>query len=171
MAWWNKPEGTLTPSVSMDRLASWFITNSFAYELGGSGRVIRAGFDGVFYSFTVVSDRIMSVHGSYLTSLPTDFATVEEVRAVAHRVADSRVMPAVYLVVDEQGLGLHANATVSTGGGLNDEQLDSVIDFTIGGIDGAVCEILTELGQPTPDQAQGSRDQEEPAAQGGESEE
>lgn len=153
MAWWNKPAGSLTPSVSVDRVAAWFTSHSYTYELDRDEGAVYSGFDGVSYMFKVASDPLFVIHGRYLTTLPTDEQTVERVRAVARRVADSRIMPAVYLVIDEHGLGLHAEATSSTGAGLNDEQFAGVMDFLIGGVDGAITEILAELDLPSPAQA------------------
>lgn len=152
MAWWNKPAGTLTPSVSVDRVAAWFTSHSYTFDLDREESAVYSGFDGVSYMFKVAGDQVFVIHGRYLTALPTDEETVERVRSVARRVSDARIMPAVYLVIDEHGLGLHAETTSSIGAGLNDEQLAGVMDFLIGGIDGVMCEILEELGQPSPSQ-------------------
>lgn len=152
MAWWNKPAGTLTPSVGVDRIAAWFTSYSYTFDLVREDNAVFSGFNGVSYMFKVVNDRILVVNGRYMTALPTDESTVDRARSVARRVADSRVMPAIYLIVDEHGLALYAEAASSIGAGLNDEQLGGVMDFIIGGIETAVREVLEELGQPSPSQ-------------------
>lgn len=146
MAWWNQPEGSVTPTVTLRRLAAWLAARGHRYDLDLSEGVVRFSAAGFDYVLMVVDRRILAVRAHYqlAADLP-DSAELSRVRAVAQEVSSGRLIPAFYTEVDDAGLGLCAEVLTNIGAGLDDAQLAGTLDFILDGVDQALREVLDLL--------------------------
>ena len=146
MAWWNQPEGSVTPTVTLRRLAAWMAERGHRYDLDLSEGVVHFSVAGFDYVAMVVDRRILAVraHHRLAAALPGS-AELSRVRAVAQEVSSSRLIPAFYTEVDDAGLGLCAEVLTNIGAGLDDAQLAGTLDFILDGVDQALREILSLL--------------------------
>lgn len=143
MAWWNQPEGSVTPTVTLRRLAAWLAARGHRYDLDLSEGVVRFSAAGFDYVLMVVDRRILAVraHHRLAAALPGS-AELSRVRAVAQEVSSGRLIPAFYTEVDDAGLGLCAEVLTNIGVGLDDAQLAGTLDFILDGVDTALREVL-----------------------------
>ena len=143
MAWWNQPEGSVTPTVTLRRLAAWMAERGHRYDLDLSEGVVRFSAAGFDYVLMVVDRRILAVraHHRLAAALPGS-AELSRVRAVAQEVSSGRLIPAFYTEVDDAGLGLCAEVLTNIGVGLDDAQLAGTLDFILDGVDTALREVL-----------------------------
>ena len=143
MAWWNQPEGSVTPTVTLRRLAAWMAERGHRYDLDLSEGVVRFSAAGFDYVLMVVDRRILAVRAHYqlAADLPGS-AELSRVRAVAQEVSSGRLIPAFYTEVDDAGLGLCAEVLTNIGVGLDDAQLAGTLDFILDGVDTALREVL-----------------------------
>ena len=143
MAWWNQPEGSVTPTVTLRRLAAWMAERGHRYDLDLSEGVVHFSVAGVDYVLMVVDRRILAVraHHRLAAALPGS-AELSRVRAVAQEVSSGRLIPAFYTEVDDAGLGLCAEVLTNIGAGLDDAQLAGTLDFILDGVDQALREVL-----------------------------
>ena len=143
MAWWNQPEGSVTPTVTLRRLAAWMAERGHRYDLDLSEGVVRFSAAGFDYVLMVVDRRILVVraHHRLAAALP-GAAALSRVRAVAQEVSSGRLIPAFYTEVDDAGLGLCAEVLTNIGVGLDDAQLAGTLDFILDGVDTALREVL-----------------------------
>ena len=152
MAWWNQPEGSVTPTVTLRRLAAWMAARGHRYDIDLSEGVVRSSMSGFDYVLMVVDRRILVVraHHRLAAALP-GAAALSRVRAVAQEVSSGRLIPALYTEVDDAGLALCAEALTNIGVGLDDAQLAGTMDFILEGIDGALREVLSLLAAEDAD--------------------
>ena len=143
MAWWNQPEGSVTPTVTLRRLAAWMAERGHRYDLDLSEGVVHFSVAGFDYVAMVVDRRILAVraHHRLAAALPGS-AELSRVRAVAQEVSSGRLIPAFYTEVDDAGLGLCAEVLTNIGVGLDDAQLAGTLDFILDGVDTALREVL-----------------------------
>lgn len=143
MAWWNQPEGSVTPTVTLRRLAAWLAARGHRYDLDLSEGVVRFSAAGFDYVLMVVDRRILAVRAHYqlAADLPGS-AELSRVRAVAQEVSSGRLIPAFYTEVYDAGLGLCAEVLTNIGVGLDDAQLAGTLDFILDGVDTALREVL-----------------------------
>ena len=143
MAWWNQPEGSVTPTVTLRRLAAWLAARGHRYDLDLSEGVVRFSVAGFDYVLMVVDRRILAVraHHQLAADLPGS-AELSRVRAVAQEVSSGRLIPAFYTEVDDAGLSLCAEVLTNIGAGLDDAQLAGTLDFILDGVDQALREVL-----------------------------
>ena len=143
MAWWNQPEGSVTPTVTLRRLAAWMAERGHRYDLDLSEGVVHFSVAGFDYVLMVVDRRILVVraHHRLAAALP-GAAALSRVRAVAQEVSSGRLIPAFYTEVDDAGLGLCAEVLTNIGAGLDDAQLAGTLDFILDGVDQALREVL-----------------------------
>ena len=143
MAWWNQPEGAVTPTVTLRRLAAWLAERGHSYDIDLSEGLVRFSVAGLDHVLMVVDRRILAVraHHQLSSSLP-GAAELSRVRAVAQEVSSGRLIPALYTEVDDAGLALCAEALTNIGVGLDDAQLAGTMDFILEGIDGALREVM-----------------------------
>ena len=146
MAWWNQPEGSVTPTVTLRRLAAWLAVRGHRYDLDLSEGVVHFSVAGFDYVLMVVDRRILAVraHHRLAAALPGS-AELSRVRAVAQEVSSGRLIPAFYTEVDDAGLGLCAEVLTNIGAGLDDAQLAGTLDFILDGVDQALREVLSLL--------------------------
>ena len=146
MAWWNQPEGSVTPTVTLRRLAAWMAERGHRYDLDLSEGVVHFSVAGFDYVLMVVDRRILAVraHHRLAAALPGS-AELSRVRAVAQEVSSGRLIPAFYTEVDDAGLGLCAEVLTNIGAGLDDAQLAGTLDFILDGVDQALREVLSLL--------------------------
>lgn len=146
MAWWNQPEGSVTPTVTLRRLAAWMAERGHRYDLDLSEGVVHFSVAGFDYVLMVVDRRILAVraHHRLAAALPGS-AELSRVRAVAQEVSSGRLVPAFYTEVDDAGLGLCAEVLTNIGAGLDDAQLAGTLDFILDGVDQALREVLSLL--------------------------
>ncbi|WP_309339002.1 hypothetical protein [Actinomyces oris] len=146
MAWWNQPEGSVTPTVTLRRLAAWLAERGHRYDLDLSEGVVHFSVAGFDYVLMVVDRRILAVraHHRLAATLPGS-AELSRVRAVAQEVSSGRLIPAFYTEVDDAGLGLCAEVLTNIGAGLDDAQLAGTLDFILDGVDQALREVLDLL--------------------------
>ena len=146
MAWWNQPEGSVTPTVTLRRLAAWLAVRGHRYDLDLSEGVVHFSVAGFDYVLMVVDRRILAVraHHRLAATLPGS-AELSRVRAVAQEVSSGRLIPAFYTEVDDAGLGLCAEVLTNIGAGLDDAQLAGTLDFILDGVDQALREVLDLL--------------------------
>ena len=146
MAWWNQPEGSVTPTVTLRRLAAWLAARGHRYDLDLSEGVVRFSAAGFDYVLMVVDRRILAVraHHRLAAALPGS-AELSRVRAVAQEVSSGRLIPAFYTEVDDAGLSLCAEVLTNIGAGLDDAQLAGTLDFILDGVDQALREVLDLL--------------------------
>ena len=146
MAWWNQPEGSVTPTVTLRRLAAWLAERGHRYDLDLSEGVVHFSVAGFDYVLMVVDRRILAVraHHRLAAALPGS-AELSRVRAVAQEVSSGRLIPAFYTEVDDAGLGLCAEVLTNIGAGLDDAQLAGTLDFILDGVDQALREVLDLL--------------------------
>ena len=143
MAWWNQPEGSVTPTVTLRRLAAWLAARGHRYDLDLSEGVVRFSAAGFDYVLMVVDRRILAVRAHYqLAADRPGSAELSRVRAVAQEVSSGRLIPAFYTEVDDAGLGLCAEVLTNIGVGLDDAQLAGTLDFILDGVDTALREVL-----------------------------
>ena len=85
MAWWNQPEGSVTPTVTLRRLAAWMAERGHRYDLDLSEGVVHFSVAGFDYVLMVVDRRILAVraHHRLAAALPGS-AELSRVRSVAH---------------------------------------------------------------------------------------
>ena len=143
MAWWNQPEGSVTPTVTLRRLAAWMAARGHRYDIDLSEGVVRSSMSGFDYVLMVVDRRILVVraHHRLAAALP-GAAALSRVRAVAQEVSSGRLIPAFYTEVDAAGLSLCAEVLTNIGAGLDDAQLAGTLDFILDGVDQALREVL-----------------------------
>lgn len=143
MAWWNQPEGSVTPTVTLRRLAAWLAVRGHRYDLDLSEGVVHFSVAGFDYAAMVVDRRILAVraHHRLAAALPGS-AELSRVRSVAQEVSSGRLIPAFYTEVDDAGLGLCAEVLTNIGAGLDDAQLAGTLDFILDGVDQALREVL-----------------------------
>ena len=146
MAWWNQPERSVTPTVTLRRLAAWMAERGHRYDLDLSEGVVHFSVAGFDYVAMVVDRRILAVraHHRLAATLPGS-AELSRVRAVAQEVSSGRLIPAFYTEVDDAGLSLCAEVLTNIGAGLDDAQLAGTLDFTLDGVDQALREVLDLL--------------------------
>ena len=146
MAWWNQPEGSVTPTVTLRRLAAWLAARGHRYDIDLSEGVVRFSVAGFDYALMVVDRRILAVraHHQLAAALPGT-AELSRVRTVAQEVSSGRLIPAFYTEVDDAGLGLCAEVLTNIGVGLDDAQLAGTLDFILDGVDQALREVLSLL--------------------------
>ena len=146
MAWWNQPEGSVTPTVTLRRLAAWLAERGHRYDLDLSEGVVHFSVAGVDYVLMVVDRRILAVRAHHrLAATRPGSAELSRVRAVAQEVSSGRLIPAFYTEVDDAGLGLCAEVLTNIGAGLDDVQLAGTLDFILDGVDQALREVLDLL--------------------------
>ena len=146
MAWWNQPEGSVTPTVTLRRLAAWFAERGYGYDMDLSEGVVRSRVAGFDYVLMVVDRRILVVRAHHQFDGPAPGpAELSRVRAVAQEVSSGRLIPAFYTEVDDAGLGLCAEVLTNIGVGLDDAQLAGTLDFILDGVDQALREVLSLL--------------------------
>ena len=143
MAWWNQPEGSVTPTVTLRRLAAWLAVRGHRHDLDLSEGVVHFSVAGFDYAAMVVDRRILAVraHHRLAAALPGS-AELSRVRSVAQEVSSGRLIPAFYTEVDDAGLGLCAEVLTNIGAGLDDAQLAGTLDFILDGVDQALREVL-----------------------------
>ena len=143
MAWWNQPEGSVTPTVTLRRLAAWLAERGHRYDLDLSEGVVHFSVAGFDYVLMVVDRRILAVraHHRLAAALPGS-AELSRVRSVAQEVSSGRLIPAFYTEVDAAGLSLCAEVLTNIGAGLDDAQLAGTLDFILDGVDQALREVL-----------------------------
>ena len=143
MAWWNQPEGSVTPTVTLRRLAAWMAERGHRYDLDLSEGVVHFSVAGFDYVLMVVDLRILAVraHHRLAAALPGS-AELSRVRSVAQEVSSGRLIPAFYTEVDAAGLSLCAEVLTNIGAGLDDAQLAGTLDFILDGVDQALREVL-----------------------------
>ena len=143
MAWWNQPEGSVTPTVTLRRLAAWLAVRGHRYDLDLSEGVVHFSVAGFDYVLMVVDRRILAVRVHHrLAATRPGSAELSRVRAVAQEVSSGRLIPAFYTEVDDAGLGLCAEVLTNIGAGLDDAQLAGTLDFILDGVDQALREVL-----------------------------
>ena len=146
MAWWNQPEGSVTPTVTLRRLAAWFAERGYGYDMDLSEGVVRSRVAGFDYVLMVVDRRILVVRAHHQFDGPAPGpAELSRVRAVAQEVSSGRLIPAFYTEVDDAGLSLCAEVLTNIGAGLDDAQLAGTLDFILDGVDQALREVLDLL--------------------------
>ena len=147
MAWWNQPEGSVTPTVTLRRLAAWLAGRGYGCDIDLSEGLVRCSAAGFDYVLMVVYRRILVVRAHHQLGGSAPGAVVlSQVRAVAQEVSSARLVPALYTEVDDAGLGLCAEVLVNIGTGLDDAQLAGTMDFVLDGVDEALREVLGRLG-------------------------
>lgn len=143
MAWWNQPEGSVTPTVTLRRLAAWLAVRGYRYDLDLSEGVVHFSVAGFDYVLMVVDRRILAVRAHHrLAATRPGSAELSRVRAVAQEVSSGRLIPAFYTEVDAAGLSLCAEVLTNIGAGLDDAQLAGTLDFILDGVDQALREVL-----------------------------
>ena len=143
MAWWNQPEGSVTPTVTLRRLAAWMAERGHRYDLDLSEGVVHFSVAGFDYVLMVVDRRILVVRAHHQFDGPAPGpAELSRVRAVAQEVSSGRLIPAFYTEVDDAGLGLCAEVLTNIGAGLDDAQLAGTLDFILDSVDQALREVL-----------------------------
>ena len=143
MAWWNQPEGSVTPTVTLRRLAAWLAVRGHRYDLDLSEGVVHFSVAGFDYVLMVVDRRILAVRAHHrLTATRPGSAELSRVHAVAQEVSSGRLIPAFYTEVDAAGLSLCAEVLTNIGAGLDDAQLAGTLDFILDGVDQALREVL-----------------------------
>ena len=143
MAWWNQPEGSVTPTVTLRRLAAWMAERGHRYDLDLSEGVVHFSVAGFDYVLMVVDRRILAVRAHHrLAATRPGSAELSRVRSVAQEVSSGRLIPAFYTEVDDAGLGLCAEVLTNIGAGLDDAQLAGTLDFILDGVDQALREVL-----------------------------
>lgn len=143
MAWWNQPEGAVTPTVTLRRLAAWLAQCGYGYDIDLSEGLVRSSVAGFDYVLTVVDRRILAVRAHHDLGGPAPSAAMlSRVRAVAQEVSSGRLIPAFYTEVDAAGLSLCAEVLTNIGAGLDDAQLAGTLDFILDGVDQALREVL-----------------------------
>ena len=143
MAWWNQPEGSVTPTVTLRRLAAWLAVRGHRYDLDLSEGVVHFSVAGFDYVLMVVDRRILAVRAHHrLAATRPGSAELSRVRAVAQEVSSGRLIPAFYTEVDAAGLSLCAEVLTNIGAGLDDVQLAGTLDFILDGVDQALREVL-----------------------------
>ena len=143
MAWWNQPEGSVTPTVTLRRLAAWLAERGHRYDLDLSEGVVHFSVAGFDYVLMVVDRRILAVRAHHrLAATRPGSAELSRVRAVAQEVSSGRLIPAFYTEVDAAGLSLCAEVLTNIGAGLDDVQLAGTLDFILDGVDRALREVL-----------------------------
>lgn len=146
MAWWNQPEGSVTPTVTLRRLAAWLAVRGHRYDLDLSEGVVHFSVAGFDYVLMVVDRRILAVRAHHrLAATRPGSAELSRVRAVAQEVSSGRLIPAFYSEVDDAGLSLCAEVLTNIGAGLDDAQLAGTLDFILDGVDQALREVLDLL--------------------------
>ena len=143
MAWWNQPEGSVTPTVTLRRLAAWLAVRGHRHDLDLSEGVVHFSVAGFDYVLMVVDRRILAVRAHRrLAATRPGSAELSRVRAVAQEVSSGRLIPAFYTEVDAAGLSLCAEVLTNIGAGLDDAQLAGTLDFILDGVDQALREVL-----------------------------
>ena len=146
MAWWNQPEGSVTPTVTLRRLAAWLAVRGHRYDLDLSEGVVHFSVAGFDYVLMVVDRRILAVRAHHrLAATRPGSAELSRVRAVAQEVSSGRLIPAFYTEVDDAGLSLCAEVLTNIGAGLDDAQLAGTLDFILDGVDQSLREVLDLL--------------------------
>ena len=146
MAWWNQPEGSVTPTVTLRRLAAWLAVRGHRYDLDLSEGVVHFSVAGFDYVLMVVDRRILAVRAHHDLGGPAPSAAMlSRVRAVAQEVSSGRLIPAFYTEVDDAGLSLCAEVLTNIGAGLDDAQLAGTLDFILDGVDQSLREVLNLL--------------------------
>mgnify|MGYP000893829418 CR=1 FL=1 len=148
MAWWNHPEGSVTPTVTLRRLAAWLAGRGHGCDIDLSEGVVRCSVAGFDYVLMVVYRRILVVRAHHrLDGSAPGAAMLSQVRAVAQEVSSARLIPALYTEVDDAGPGLCAEVLINVGTGLDDAQLAGTMEFVLDGVDDALREVLGVLDE------------------------
>lgn len=143
MAWWNQPEGSVTPTVTLRRLAAWLAERGHRYDLDLFEGVVHFSVAGFDYVLMVVDRRILAVRAHHRLAATRPGSTeLSRVRAVAQEVSSGRLIPAFYTEVDAAGLSLCAEVLTNIGAGLDDAQLAGTLNFILDGVDQALREVL-----------------------------
>ena len=143
MAWWNQPEGSVTPTVTLRRLAAWLAERGYSYDIDLSEGLVRSSVAGFDYALMVVDRRILAVRAHHrLTGPVPGAAGLAQMRAMAQEVSSGRLIPALYTEVDDAGLALCAEVLTNIGAGLDDAQLAGTMDFVLDGVDEALRELI-----------------------------
>ena len=143
MAWWNQPEGSVTPTVTLRRLAAWLAERGYSYDIDLSEGLVHSSVAGFDYALMVVDRRILAVRAHHrLTGPVPGAAGLAQVRAMAQEVSSGRLIPALYTEVDDAGLALCAEVLTNIGAGLDDAQLAGTMDFVLDGVDEALRELI-----------------------------
>lgn len=143
MAWWNHPEGSVTPTVTLRRLAAWLAERGYSYDIDLSEGLVHSSVAGFDYALMVVDRRILAVRAHHrLTGPVPGAAGLAQVRAMAQEVSSGRLIPALYTEVDDAGLALCAEVLTNIGAGLDDAQLAGTMDFVLDGVDEALRELI-----------------------------
>ncbi|WP_311359328.1 hypothetical protein [Actinomyces oris] len=143
MAWWNQPEGSVTATVTLRRLAAWLAERGHRYDLDLAEGVVHFSMAGFDYVLMVVDRRILAVRAHHRLAATRPGSTeLSRVRAVAQEVSSGRLIPAFYTEVDAAGLSLCAEVLTNIGAGLDDAQLAGTLDFILDGVDQALREVL-----------------------------
>ena len=146
MAWWHQPEGSVSPTVTLRRLAAWLAVRGHRYDLDLSEGLVHFSVAGFDYVLMVVDRRILAVRAHHrLAATRPGSAELSRVRAVAQEVSSGRLIPAFYTEVDDAGLSLCAEVLTNIGAGLDDAQLAGTLDFILDGVDQALREVLDLL--------------------------
>ena len=96
MAWWNHPEGSVTPTVTLRRLAAWLAERGYSYDIDLSEGLVHSSVAGFDYALMVVDRRILAVRAHHrLTGPVPGAAGLAQVRAMAQEVSSGRLIPAL----------------------------------------------------------------------------
>ncbi len=151
MAWWNIPGAELTPPVTRDRVAAWFDSQDYKYDLDDNGRTVLSGFGGNPFVVDVANDDIMAVYGRLWTNLPPSDETLDSLRALLCRLNDNRTLPTLHTLTDDDGVQVGAKITVSISKGFNDSQLADILGTSLHAVMSTFEEIAEELGLSADD--------------------
>lgn len=178
MPWWNKPEGSITPKVTVDRIAHWFDVNDLAYDRHDSGEAIVSGFGDYGYVVAIPDESLLQVRGMFFTGLVADLATRSRLRDLLNDVHCAQVFPTLSIMEDDDeddaGRGrLHvcAEVVVSIAKGMNDDQLHDLLDVSAHIILRTFEELSETLGIDGAEDPTGAENSTEPGtAEEGDSE-
>ena len=167
MAWWNRPGAGLTPPVTLERVAAWFDARDFAYDLDAEGGRIDSGFGGHTFVVDLVNEGLVTVHGRCWINLPGDEDTATALRALLGEMNRNQFLPTLSSFMDEDGRQVGAQVPVTTASGLNDDQLNDILDTCLRAIMSSFEEICDTLGVDPAPEAQAEAGQAGAAERGG----
>ena len=167
MAWWNRPGAGLTPPVTLERVAAWFDARDFAYDLDAEGGRIDSGFGGHTFVVDLVNEGLVTVHGRCWINLPGDEDTATALRALLGEMNRNQFLPTLSSFMDEDGRQVGAQVPVTTASGLNDDQLNDILDTCLRAIMSSFEEICDTLGVDPAPEAQAEAGQAGAAELGG----
>ena len=128
MAWWKKPAASLTPPVTVDRIAGWFDDNELAYDRHESGEAVISGFGEYSYFVAIPEPTLLQIRGQFYADLPNDDVTLARLRSVINDVNSNQVFPTLSTSEAEGKLNVVADIVASITEGLNDEQLVDLLE-------------------------------------------